>query len=268
MKIKEIECKTCMVKSKLTDYVINPYTGCGHGCVYCYADFIKRFQKIKEKWGEFVFAKVNCVDFLEKELEKNKPGNIFMSSVCDCYMPVEKKFKLTRRILEIIYRSEFKDKFTIEILTKSELVKRDFDLIKKLDIELGISINGLDEKFSRVVEPVASPPKIRIETLRLAKKKGIRIFGFISPVTIFTDLEKLFKELKEVGCEYVWVEIINRRKSTRDKMLPVIKKNFPERFEEFKEMFDNYDDFCEKVRKEARMLEKKYKLKIREVVVH
>lgn len=70
MKIKEIECKACMVKSKLTDYVINPYTGCQHGCVYCYADFIRRFQNISEKWGEFVFVKVNCVDFLEAELEK------------------------------------------------------------------------------------------------------------------------------------------------------------------------------------------------------
>jgi len=268
MKIKEIKCKTCIVKSKLTDYVINPYTGCGHGCVYCYADFIRRFQNIKEKWGEFVFAKVNCPDLLEKELEKNKPGNIWMSSVTDCYQPVEKKFKLTRNILEIIAKSKFKDKFTIEILTKSGLVKRDFDLIKKLNSELGMSINSLDEKFSRVIEPFASSPKIRIETLRQAKEQGIKIFGFISPVTIFTDLEKLFKELKEVGCEYVWVEILNIKKSVRDKMLPVIKKNFPKRFDEFKRMIEDYEGFCRGVEKEARKLEGEYGLKVREVVVH
>jgi len=268
MIIKEIKCKTCMVKSKLTDYVINPYTGCQHGCVYCYADFIRGFQNIKEKWGDFVFAKVNCPDLLEKELEKNKPGNIFMSSVCDCYAPIESKFKLTRKILEIITKSKFKNKFTIEILTKSGLVKRDFDLIKKLNIELGISINSLDEKFSRVIEPFASSPKIRIETLMQAKKQGIKIFGFISPVTIFTDLEKLFKELKEVGCDYVLVEILNIKKSVQDRMLPVIGREFPERFDEFKDMIDNYDDFCGKVEKEVRMLERKYGLKVREVVRH
>lgn len=257
-----------MVKSKLTDYVINPYTGCQHGCVYCYADFIKKFQNIKEKWGEFIFAKINCPDLLKKELEKNKPGNIFMSSVCDCYMPIESKFKLTKKILNIIFKSEFKDKFTIEILTKSSLVKRDFDLIKQLNIELGMSINSLDEKFAKVIEPLASSPKKRIETLKQAKKQGIKIFGFISPVTIFTDLEKLFKQLKEIECEYVWIEILNIKKSVQDKLLPVIKENFPDRFREFKHMINNYTDFCEKIKIQSKALEKKYKLKIRKVVVH
>jgi len=257
-----------MVKSKLTDYVINPYTGCQHGCVYCYADFIRRFQNIKEKWGEFVFAKTNCPELLEKELEKNKPGNIFMSSVCDCYMPMESKFKLTRKILEIATKPKFKDKFTIEILTKSSLVERDFDLIKHPNIELGMSVNSLNKNFSQVIEPLASSPKLRIATLRKAHKQGIRTFGFISPVSIFTDLEQVFKELKEAGCEYVWVEILNARPSTKNKMLPVVEKHFPEKFEGFKNMFDNYEEFCEKIRKQARELEKKYKLKIRDIVVH
>ena len=109
MKIKEIQVKTCMTKSKLTDYVINPYTGCGHGCKYCYADFIRRFQKIPDIWGDFVYPKINCVDLLPKELEKNKPGHIWLSSVCDCYMPIEKKYKLTRKILQTIVDSPYKN---------------------------------------------------------------------------------------------------------------------------------------------------------------
>ena len=110
MKIKEIKCKHCMTKSKLTDYVINPYTGCSHGCKYCYADFIRRFQNIPEKWGDFVFPKVNCVELLEKELAVNKPGHIWMSSVCDCYISLEGKYKLTRIILETIMKSPYKKK--------------------------------------------------------------------------------------------------------------------------------------------------------------
>ncbi len=202
MKIKEIKCKNCMTKSKLTDYVINPYTGCSHGCKYCYADFIRRFQNIPEKWGDFVFAKINCVELLEKELVVNKPGHIWMSSVCDCYMPIEGKYKLTRRILETIARFPYKKKFSIEILTKSALVKRDFDLLKQLNVELGMSINTLNERDSRLIEPFASPPLERIKTLREAKEKGIKVYGFISPVLPgITNLRELFKELS--FCEYV-----------------------------------------------------------------
>src|SRR3989338_10413620 len=120
MQIKEIQVKSCLNKSKLTDYVINPYTGCSHACTYCYADFIRRFQNIKEKWGEFVYVKINCVEILKKELEKAKPGHIWMSSVCDCYMPIEEKYKLTRMILETILKYGG-NKFTIEISTKSAL---------------------------------------------------------------------------------------------------------------------------------------------------
>jgi DNA repair photolyase len=214
MKVKEIQAKTCMTKSKLTDYVINPYTGCSHGCRYCYADFIKRFQNIPDNWGEFVFAKINCPELLKEEIEKNKPGHIWLSSVCDCYMPEEEKFKLTRRILEISVNSNKKDKFTFEILTKSALVRRDFDLLKKLNVELGMSINQLDEKIAKVIEPFASSPMERIETLKLAKQQGIKTFGFISPVLPgIADLEGVFRELSKAGVDYVWVELFNMRKS-------------------------------------------------------
>lgn len=267
MKIKEIKAKTCMTKSKLTDYVINPYTGCQHGCKYCYAVFIKRFQNIKEKWGDFIHVKINCPELLEKELVKNKPGNIWLSSVTDAYCPIEGKYKLTRRILEVITSSQYKNKFTIEILTKSSLVRRDFDLLKRLNVELGCSINTLNDKFSKIIEPFASPPGERIKVLREAKKQGIKVFGFISPVLPgITNLEELFKELS--FCEYVWVELLNIKKSTLDNLMPVIKKEFPDKIKDFEFMINNYDDYCNKIKKEARTLEKKYKLKIKDIVVH
>ncbi len=269
MKTKEIEVKTCMTKSKLTDYVINPYTGCSHGCKYCYADFIKRFQNIPDKWGEFVFAKTNCPELLKNEIKKNKPGHIFMSSVCDCYMPDEAKFNLTRKILETFYKSEYKNNFAIEILTKSSLVKRDFDLLKELDVELGMSINQLDEKTARIIEPLASPPKERIETLKEAKEKGIKTFGFISPfLPGLCNLEEVFSALKKVGVGYVWIELFNMRKSAIDKMHPVYENYFPDKLEEFEWARDNQKEWHDKVRKEAKELEKKYRLKIKDVVVH
>jgi len=269
MKIKEIAVKTCMTKSKLSDYVINPYTGCSHGCKYCYADFIKRFQNIPDKWGEFVFAKTNCPELLEKEIEKNRPGQIFMSSVCDCYMPEEENFKLTRKILEVFSKSGLKAKFEIEILTKSALVRRDFDLLKELDIELGMSVNQLDEEVARIIEPLASSPGERLETLKEAKAKGIKTFGFISPVLPgLCNLEEVFSALKEAGAGYVWVELFNMRGSAIDKMLPVYRKYFPDKLAEFEWARANQKEWHDKARKEAGELENKFRLNIRDVVVH
>lgn len=267
MIIKEIKCKNCMTKSKLTDYVINPYTGCEHGCKYCYADFIRRFQNIKHKWGDFVYVKINCPELLEKELLKNKPGHIWLSSVCDCYMPLEAKFKLTRKILEIIANTSRKNQFSIEILTKSALVKRDFDILKKLNVELGMSINTLDNEVSRIIEPLASSPKLRIETLKEAKREGIRVFGFISPVLPgITNLEELFRELS--FCNYVWIELLNMRKSILDRLMPVIKQNFLDKIKDFEFAINNPEEYFRNLEQEARRLEKKYGLKIRDIVRH
>ncbi len=267
MIVKEVKCKNCMTKSKLTDYVINPYTGCTHGCKYCYADFIRRFQNIKEKWGDFVYAKMNCPELLEKELAKNKPGHIWLASVCDCYMPIEGKFQLTRKILEVIANSPYKKKFTVEILTKSALVKRDLDLLKQLNAEVGCSINTLDEKAARIIEPFASPPRERINALKEAKKKGITVFGFISPVLPgITKLEELFKELS--FCDYVWIELLNTRKTVLDRLMPVIKQNFPDKIKYFEFAINNKEEYYQKLKEEARISEKKYRLKIKEIVRH
>ena len=267
MILKEIKTKSCMVKSKLTDYVINPYTGCQHGCQYCYADFIRRFQNIKEEWGKFVFAKINCPELLEKELKKNKAGHIWLSSVCDCYMPLEGKLKLTKKILEVINNSPHKNKFSLEILTKSSLVKRDFDLLKKLNAELGCSLNTLNKEVSKIIEPFASPPQERINVLKEAKKQGLRVFGFISPVLPgITNLEELFKELS--FCEYVWVELLNTRKSILNRFIPIIKKEFPENVKDFEFAIKNSEEYYEMRKKEVQLLSKKYNLKVKELVRH
>lgn len=101
MKVKEIEVKSVITKSNLPgiDYVINPYVGCQHACVYCYADFMKKFTgHVGEKWGEFVDVKINSVETIKKPKLENK--NILISSVTDPYQPVEVKYKITREILK------------------------------------------------------------------------------------------------------------------------------------------------------------------------
>jgi len=100
--IKEIESKSVLTKSNLpeTDYCINPYVGCLHNCVYCYARFMKRFTNHAESWGDFLDIKTNAVKVLENELQKAKKGLVLLSSVTDPYQPIEKKIELTREILK------------------------------------------------------------------------------------------------------------------------------------------------------------------------
>lgn len=265
MEIKEIKAKACLTRSKLSDYVINPYVGCQHGCKYCYATFIRRFQNIKAPWGEFCYAKINCPELLKAELKKARPGHIWMSSVTDPYQPLEGKYKLTRRILEILIG--YKDKFSIEILTKSALVRRDFDLIKQLNAELGCSINTLDVDVARIVEPYASPPQERIGVLKEAKKQGIHVYGFISPVLPgITNLEELFKELK--FCDYVWIELLNTKPSVLASLMPVIEKHFPDAVKNFEYYIHNKNLYYKEIEREVRHLEEKYRLQVRDIVVH
>ena len=105
MVIKEIQIKEYLTKSNLpaSDYVINPYVGCPHGCKYCYASFMKRFTGHTEDWGTFVDIKKS-----EKKITLNKISKktVFLSSVTDCYNPLEEKYRLTRNILEQLVDSD------------------------------------------------------------------------------------------------------------------------------------------------------------------
>ncbi len=87
--VKEILAKTILSKSKIYPYVVNPYTGCQHGCSYCYARFMKRVTGHKEPWGEFVDVKINAAELLRGEIGKKKRGRVWISGVCDPYQPLE-----------------------------------------------------------------------------------------------------------------------------------------------------------------------------------
>ena len=179
--IREIKAKSVLTSSGIpgVDYCVNPYVGCSHGCRYCYATFMKRYTGHTEAWGSFVDVKINAPEILQKQLKRARMGRVLISSVTDAYQPIESKYKLTRQCLEILLQSQF----PVDILTKSPLVLRDTDLIKKFkDIEVGITITTNDEKISRVFEPNAPSIMARIRTLRALHDKGINTYAFIGPV--------------------------------------------------------------------------------------
>jgi DNA repair photolyase len=179
MVIKEIHAKSILSKSRIYDYALNAYVGCQHNCVYCYAKFMKRFTGHREPWGAFVDIKINAADLLANEVKKKKIGRVWISGVCDAYQPVEGKYQLTRKCLEILVDHDW----PCTIQTKSPLVVRDIEILKRsADCEVGFTITTADEKMRRIFEPGAPPIAKRVETLELLHSAGIKTFVMIAPM--------------------------------------------------------------------------------------
>jgi DNA repair photolyase len=179
--VREIDVKTVLSKSGIprVDYCINPYVGCGHGCRYCYATFMKRFTGHRERWGSFVDVKENAPDALHKQIKRAHKGRVMISSVTDPYQPVEQEYQLTRQCLEILLEHQF----PVGILTKSPLVLRDIDLIKEFkEIDVGITVTTDDEAVRGIFEPQAPSIDIRLNTLKTLHEKGIETYAFIGPL--------------------------------------------------------------------------------------
>ena len=179
MIIKEVCAKTILSKSKVSDYTINPYIGCEHGCTYCYARFMKRYTGHKEEWGRFVDVKINAPTLLQREMKKKRPGKVWISGVCDPYQPIEKKYELTRRCIEILSKSCW----PVTVQTKSTLVKRDLELLSNFnDMEVGLTITTADEEIRKIFEPKCSSIEDRIETLEKLHSANLKTFVMIAPL--------------------------------------------------------------------------------------
>ena len=179
MKIKEITAKSILSKSQVYDYALNPYVGCQHGCVYCYAKFMKRFTGHEEKWGEFVDVKINAPHLLMQEVRKKRVGRVWISGVCDPYQSLEKTYELTKRCVKILVENNWP--FTIQ--TRSPLVLRDIETLKMAShAEVGFTITTADDKIRRIFEPGAPPIARRIEALAKLHAEGIATFAMVAPI--------------------------------------------------------------------------------------
>jgi DNA repair photolyase len=253
MKVNEIKVKSILGKSSIGDYCINPYVGCMHACVYCYADYYTRkFSKHQEEWGEFVDVKINAPEVLLKEIGKKKKGIVYISSLTDAYQPLEAKYGITRKILEILARYDW----PVIIQTKSTLVLRDLDVLKKFNnIEVGFTIISLEEEKSRKLERFASPPKERVKALKILKENGIKTFVFIGPIIPFTrikEIERIVKETKEFVNEF-YFDKLNLKPGLIEKIRKI------EGFKEIEE--EKMKEYYSEIKKEILSLIDKEKIK-------
>lgn len=190
LRLGEVRCKGILNHSGIggMDYAVNPYLGCGHACAYCYARFMTRFSHAGEEWGSFVDAKVNAVERLMVEAPTKRRGRVILSSVTDPYQPLEREYKLTRGALGVLSQYGY----SVDILTKSDLVLRDLDLLTKMDeVEVGLTITSLDDGVRRVFEPGASTVQARLEALRKLSDAGLPTYAFIGPLLPYLSDENL-----------------------------------------------------------------------------
>lgn len=231
--IKDAEARSILVRSKLpdTDYVVNPYTGCAFGCLYCYASFMGRFvNEPIDRWGDYVHVKTNAVALFTGEVARLRRSgaspSILVGSVTDPYQGVESKHRLTRGILEVLTIEPYPG--LVSVLTKSPLVLRDVDLLRRLPrAEVGLTVTTTDDKISRFLEVRAPVASQRLKALEALHAQGIETYAFVGPLLPHfryepDALDALFSELARVRVSSIFVEHMNLRPYIRRRLLPVI----------------------------------------------
>lgn len=232
MIIKEVIVNDYLTKSNLpsSDYVINPYIGCLHGCKYCYASFMKRFTGHREDWGTFIDIKKSDKKI---NLDKISKKSVFLSSVTDCYNPIEEEYKITRKILEQLVNSDC----YLSISTKSKLILRDIDLLQKMkNVTVSVSINTLNEEFKKDMDN-ASTIKERFETLKELHKNGIHTVLFMSPIFPYiTEWREIIEKSKNYVDQY-WFENLNLRGQYKKDIMVYIAEKYPNYYDRYIEIY-------------------------------
>lgn len=226
--VRMVKCASALSPSGLPefDYALNPYTGCGHGCLYCYAPDIIRHRRGSD-WGTWVEAKSNISRILRKEVRRLKRGTIGLSSVTDPYQPLEEKLCLTRSCLEVLRGADF----PLIIMTKSGLVTRDFDILKKIEeVKIWVTISTSNEKLARVIEPRAVNPARRLQLLKDAEEEGFETTTMISPAIIYTDKPEsdiidLVDKISDTGCSSVFIDSLKLRPTAKTRIRKFIDSN-------------------------------------------
>jgi DNA repair photolyase len=219
-------------------YSLNPYQGCEHGCVYCYA------RNSHEYWGynagldfeQKILVKKNAPELLENHLKKKswKAAAIVLSGNTDCYQPIEKKLKITRELLQIF----LKYKHPVGIITKNALIQRDMDILEELAkdnlIHVSISITSLQESIRRILEPRTATIAKRLETVKALTNIGVPVNVMMAPIIPAINSHEILPLVKEVakrGAVSMGYTIVRLNGAIGEVFTEWIKKTLPDRAE-------------------------------------
>ncbi|MDN3670835.1 PA0069 family radical SAM protein [Echinicola jeungdonensis] len=218
------------------DYSVNPYQGCEHGCVYCYARNSHQYWGFDAGLGfeTNIMVKYNIVEALEKQFsQKNyQPKPIMLSGNTDCYQPAEKKYQLTRKILELC----LKVKHPVSIITKNTLIARDSGIIEELArnnlVHVYMSINHLDQKLKLKLEPRTALPQKKIDLIGEFTQKGIPCGVMVAPIIPSLnseDIPKIIEKTANAGALKAGYTIVRLNGTVKEVFSQWIWENFPDR---------------------------------------
>jgi DNA repair photolyase len=217
---------------------LNPYRGCEHGCIYCYARPTHEYLGFSAglDFESKIMVKTNAPQLLRAELERPgwKPQVLVMSGVTDPYQPIEKKLRITRSCLEVL--AKFRN--PVAIITKNRLVMRDADILRELAnynaVAVNISVTSLDPKLQRVLEPRTSSPQARLDTISQLHAAGIPVGVMVAPVIPgLTDHEvpKILEACANAGAQFAGYTIVRLPWAVAPLFEHWLEEHFPDRKE-------------------------------------
>src|SRR5579863_197817 len=229
-------------------WTINPYRGCEFACKYCYARYTHEFMEMREgvDFERKIYVKQQAAWLLRQELKKVKRGEeIAIGTATDPYQPAEKRFEVTRGVLEELAQHHGLE---IGIVTKSDLVQRDIDVLREVAAHnalfVNLTITTLDTKLARILEPRAPRPDLRLRALRELRKAGLDAGVICAPVLPgITDspaaLDQLVGAAKKAGAKYIYANPLFLKPCSASVFLPFLEKEFPQLVTEYRKRFED-----------------------------
>lgn len=234
--INKIKVSHIINRSSIPDaeYEINPYIGCVYNCIYCYARYVQDDSGHAEPWGNFIDVKINAADLIDENSEKYKGSEIFIGSITDPYLPCEKEYRITRAILEKLVKLQP----SLSIQTKSDMVMRDIDLLKKFKMsKVGMTITTLDDQVRAEIEDTAASVEHRINALKTIKSEGIDTYVFIGPLLPrITDWKEIIAETCQFTDSYV-IEMLNIEGAIWPAVRCWLEKNHPQLIDRYESIY-------------------------------
>jgi len=229
-------------------WTINPYRGCEFGCRYCYARYTHEFMEMRDgmEFEQKIYVKQHAAGLLRHELRQVKPDeSIALGTATDPYQPAERRYEVTRGILEEFARHRG---FELGIVTKSNLVVRDLEWLKEVAktnlLSVHVTITTLDTELARILEPRAPRPDLRLDAVQSLASAGLRVGVSCSPVVPgITDspknLESLIHAAAESGVDYVFANPLFLKPCSAAVFLPFLEQNFPHLAANYRERYHN-----------------------------
>ena len=228
-----------------SDYGINLYRGCTHGCIYC--DSRSEIYQLKHKF-EDIEAKENAVELLKKELIRRKPFMVVTGAMTDPYIPIEKRLQHVRKCLELIYRYGY----GFSCLTKSDLILRDLDLLKKINektkVVVQITITAANDELCKKIEPNVSPTSKRVDVLERLNENNIPAVVWLSPILPYiNDTEQNINSILDWCIDTNVKGVLNldmglsMRQGNREYFYKKLDENFPGLKEKYVEEFKDQE---------------------------